>query len=186
MPESELRNGVVDGPPGLPVTRHEEDARPVAGADEDVLGPVRAVEEIPCTERSLLTLDQQEALAVEDEEALLCLLPVVEPVGLSGLENASLTPRSANSASGDSNTQLAPKTSCVSHVASRALTTNQPSVAGRQSGPVVRETRFVDHGPSLAVTDTEDSLWQRPRMRRLPGIFAIEIRAPGFRSAREK
>ena len=75
------------GRPGFPVAGHEEDARAVAGADEDVLGPVRAVEEIPGTERPLLTLDQQEALAVEDEEALLRLLPVVEPVRLSGLED---------------------------------------------------------------------------------------------------
>lgn len=44
----------------------------------------RAVEEIPCAKPTLLALDEQGALAGDGEEALLLVLPVVEPVALAG------------------------------------------------------------------------------------------------------
>jgi hypothetical protein len=108
---------------------------PVAGTDEDVLGTRSAVEEVPGAEVTLLALDEQQAFAGEHEEVLLRLLAVVQPFGCPGNSTVSLMPRSVNSASGDSNMQLAPKTSCVSQAASATLTTNQPSVFGARPDP---------------------------------------------------
>src|SRR4051812_18160929 len=44
-------------------TDGQDRTRPVAGADEHVLGPRRAVNEVPGLEPSLLAFDQQQALA---------------------------------------------------------------------------------------------------------------------------
>src|SRR4051794_21806292 len=66
---------------------HEDQARAVAGADDDVVGPGRAVEEIPGLERPLLALDDRERLAGEHEEVLLVRLVVVHATALAGLEN---------------------------------------------------------------------------------------------------
>ena len=74
--------------PALAGADHEDHARAVAGADEDVLGAGRAVHEVPRLQRPLLTLDQEEALAGEDEEVLLVGLAVVHPARLSRLEDA--------------------------------------------------------------------------------------------------
>src|SRR4051812_4267427 len=83
----ELGHRVDDVPVLGPPTDHEEHARPVAGADEDVLGPGRAVEEVPRPQDALLPLDQQAALARKNEEVLLLRLAVVEAVRLAGLEH---------------------------------------------------------------------------------------------------
>src|SRR5881275_862952 len=61
-----------------PPTDHEDHARPVAGAHEDVLGPGRAVEEVPRPQEPLLPFDEQPALARQNEEILLLRLSVVE------------------------------------------------------------------------------------------------------------
>src|SRR6185369_7782551 len=49
--------------------------------------PRRRVDEVPGAQFSLLALDEQQALAGEDEEVLLLVLAVIEPVGLAGLEH---------------------------------------------------------------------------------------------------
>ena len=161
VPEGELRDGVVDGPPGLPVAGHEEDARPVAGADEDVLGPVRAVEEIPRTERPLLTLDQQEALAMQDEEALLCLLPVVEPVGLSGLEDAE--PHAEVGELRVGRLEHAARAEDVVREPRRvARVDDEPAVGRRrQPGSVVRQPRFGVHSHANPNRGSGSWMWAR-------------------------
>src|SRR5439155_6960782 len=68
-------------------TDHEDHAPPVAAAHEDVLSPGRAVEEVPCTQASLLPFHEYSALARQDEEILLLRLPVVEAVRLTRLEH---------------------------------------------------------------------------------------------------
>src|SRR5881398_2267739 len=83
----ELGHRIDDLPLLRPPTDHEDHARPVAGADEDVLGPGRAVEEVPRAQDAFLPLDQQAALARENEEVLLLRLAVVEAVRLAGLEH---------------------------------------------------------------------------------------------------
>src|SRR4051794_8222468 len=88
----ELGHRVDDLPVLRPPTDHEDHARPVAGADEDVLGPGRAVEEIPRAQDAFLPLDQQAALARENEEVLLLGLAVVEAVGLAGLKDMQPDP----------------------------------------------------------------------------------------------
>src|SRR4051812_9917734 len=55
----ELRDRVHDLPLLGPPTDHEDHARRVADADEDVLRPGRAVEEVPRAQDPLLSLDQQ-------------------------------------------------------------------------------------------------------------------------------
>ena len=48
--------------------------------------------EVPCFQRSLLTLDDQQALAREHEEVLLRVLTVVHAARLSGAEDADADP----------------------------------------------------------------------------------------------
>ena len=70
--------------PPLPRARHEDHAGAVSRADEYVLGVRRAVDEVPRPERSLLALDQEQALAGEDEEVLLIRLPGYIPFACPG------------------------------------------------------------------------------------------------------
>ena len=79
----------VDGAPVRPPlsrARHEDHTRTIPGPDEAVLGVRRAVHEVPRLERPLLALDQEQALAREDEKVLLVRLTVIPPARLSGLE----------------------------------------------------------------------------------------------------
>src|SRR5207342_2805462 len=71
---------------------HQDRARPVAGADDDVVGPGRAVEEVPGLEVPFLILDDQQALAREHEEVLLHALGVVAAVRLARLEDVDADP----------------------------------------------------------------------------------------------
>ena len=70
---------------------HREDgARAVTRADEHVLRPRRAVDEVPGREPPLLTLDQEQAFAREHQEVLLLVLSVVHARGLAGSEDADV------------------------------------------------------------------------------------------------
>jgi hypothetical protein len=71
VPSCELRERVADVPLARPRADHEEHAGLLAGADEDVLGPGGSVDEVPLRQPALLAFDEQDALAGEDEEALL-------------------------------------------------------------------------------------------------------------------
>src|SRR5436309_11543498 len=66
-----------------PRTGHQDHARPVAGAQEDVVGPGGTVKEVPRTEEPLLTLDEEPTLPAQHEERLLLRLGVVEAVRLA-------------------------------------------------------------------------------------------------------
>ena len=61
----------------------EDRARALAGADENVLRPRRAVHEVPGSEPPLLSFDEQQALARKHEEVLLFVLAVVHAGGLA-------------------------------------------------------------------------------------------------------
>ena len=67
----ELRHRVAHMPVPGPGAGHQDRARLVAGADEDVLRSRRAMDEVPRPQPPLLTLDEQQALAGENEEVLL-------------------------------------------------------------------------------------------------------------------
>src|SRR6266508_998887 len=71
---------------------HQDHARAGAGADEDVLGPRRAVHKVPLPEPPLLSLDDEQAFPGEDEKILLGAFAVVHAVGLAGLEDADVQP----------------------------------------------------------------------------------------------
>src|SRR5919197_239531 len=65
-----LRPRVHGGAPVRAGAGHEDHARALARADEDVLGARRAVDEVPRTQAPLLPLDDEQALARQDEEVL--------------------------------------------------------------------------------------------------------------------
>ena len=69
----------------------EDRTRAVTCADDDVLGPRGAMEEVPGFERPFLTFDQQQRFALEHKEALLILVfRVVHAGRLSGLKNTDV------------------------------------------------------------------------------------------------
>jgi hypothetical protein len=70
----------------------EHHARPVARADDHVLRPGRAVDEVPAAQRPFLALHDQHRLAREDEEVLLVRLPVVHPDRLARAEDEQRDP----------------------------------------------------------------------------------------------
>src|SRR5205085_7625296 len=70
----------------------EDDARPVACADDRVARPGRAVHEIPWAKRPLLALDDEDGLAEKDEEVLLVALPAVHRHRLSRPEHVEADP----------------------------------------------------------------------------------------------
>src|SRR5262249_58901477 len=79
--------GNVAGPPPPAPPRHEDHALAVARADEAVLGPRRAVDEVPGLQVALLALDDQQALPAEDEEVLLVHLAGIAPARLARFEH---------------------------------------------------------------------------------------------------
>jgi len=70
--------------PRVPTARTS--GRLVSRSDDDVLGPRRAVEEVPGLKRTLLALDDQQALALQDEEGFFPLFGVVHRHRLAGQE----------------------------------------------------------------------------------------------------
>src|SRR4029450_1325423 len=74
-------------------------AGPLLPAPNDhVVRAASAVEEVLCPQRPLLPFDEQQALAGEDEEALLGALAVVEADRLPGPEDADVDPQLAEGA----------------------------------------------------------------------------------------
>src|SRR4051794_20628235 len=71
---------------------HQNRAGAVAGADEDVARARRAMDEVPGPQQALLLLDEEQAFAGEDEEVLLHVLGVVEPVRLARVEDVNADP----------------------------------------------------------------------------------------------
>ena len=82
----------VDDVSARPRADGQDRARPVPGADEHMLRPCRAVDEVPRAQPSFLALDQQETFAAEDEEVLLVVLAVVHAGRLAGHQDADVDP----------------------------------------------------------------------------------------------
>src|SRR5204863_8146722 len=66
---------------------HDDDARPLARPDENVMRPGRAVDEVPGLKAALLAFDHEHALSGNDEEVLLAVLAVVQAVPLARHED---------------------------------------------------------------------------------------------------
>ena len=66
--------------------------RTFSGADDDVRRPTRTVEEVPRPKRDLLAFDEQQALTLEYEKALVVPLPVIEAHRLSRQEPVEVDP----------------------------------------------------------------------------------------------
>ena len=77
MLRGDLVHRIDDLEAANPAADHDDHTGPVAGADEGVLRPGRAVDEVPGLQAAFLALDQENALAGDDEEALLAALAVV-------------------------------------------------------------------------------------------------------------
>ena len=86
MLRGDLVHRIDDLEAARPAACHDDHARPVAGADEGVLGPRRRVDEVPGLQAAFLALDHKETLAGDDEEALLAALAVVH-ASLAGRED---------------------------------------------------------------------------------------------------
>src|SRR5512133_263048 len=71
----------------LPGADRDDDARAVAGTDDHVVHPGRAVDEIPLPQRVLLALGDEQRLTLDDEEVLLVGLPVVHRHRVAGVEH---------------------------------------------------------------------------------------------------
>src|SRR5512133_3082488 len=71
----------------LPGADRDDDARAVAGTDDHVVHPGRAVDEIPLPQRVLLALGDEQRLTLDDEEVLLVGLPVVHRHRVTGVEH---------------------------------------------------------------------------------------------------
>ena len=137
----------IDDASALPPRSHSHhDARTVAGADEDVLRPGRAVHEVPRFQRSLLAFDDQQALAGEDEEVLLRVLAVVHAVRLPWAEDADADPDlvEADLVALELRVgiELAREPACVAHVQ------DEPALADRpQTVSIVLERGLRNHRP---------------------------------------
>src|SRR3954447_12988383 len=90
--QGELGYRIAEPLAGVPRTDAQEHARAVAGANEDVLGERRAVHEVPGAQAALLSLDEEKALAAQDQEVLLALLGVVVAVGLARPHHLDVDP----------------------------------------------------------------------------------------------
>src|SRR5207247_10263558 len=82
-PRPQCRDAIADVRVPPPRAGHQDHARLVTGADEDVLRPGRTVKEAPLPEQAFLTLDEQSALPRQHQERLLLRLSVVEAVRLT-------------------------------------------------------------------------------------------------------
>ena len=102
---------------------------PVAGSDDDVLRPGRAVYEVPPLQRPLLALDDEDSLA-RQQEVLLVSLPVVHRHCVTRLERDEMhgVLLELRLAFEDA---VRARPSAGRQSASRALSTNQPSPFGR-------------------------------------------------------
>ena len=68
------------------------DAGLVPGGDDGMFRPGRAVNEVPLSQRALLSFDNRERLTGENQEVLLIRLPVVHRQRLAGSENSEVDP----------------------------------------------------------------------------------------------
>src|SRR6185437_8139281 len=144
-------NGVADRLPGVAGTDREEHARAITAADEDVLRAGREVHEVPGLDRPLLTFDQQQALAAQDQEVLLPVLGVVVAVRLPRPQNLDVDAvvlEVRRALKGDAGAELV-----VVHPRGVARVDDEPPLAGRLLAAVAVLHPGLGHhavSPSLA------------------------------------
>src|SRR5512142_2752438 len=83
---------VLDSSPASAPAERDHQRGAVTGSDDDVRRPAGTVNEVPRPQGNLLILDEEKALAGEDEEALLVPLPVIEAHRLAGQEPVEIDP----------------------------------------------------------------------------------------------
>src|SRR5207247_9622046 len=80
----------IDDIPARPRADRDRDTRLLTGRDHHVVGVGRAVEVVPRLHEPLLALDEEDALACDDQETLLIRLAVVHARGLARPEDADV------------------------------------------------------------------------------------------------
>lgn len=90
MPPGDLARDVADGGVRGACAHGDDHGRAVAGPDQHVRGPGRAVEEVPLPQASLLALHDEEALPGHDEEGLVVRLRVVEATRAPRVEHGEV------------------------------------------------------------------------------------------------
>src|SRR5207248_2201679 len=83
-------DGIAIAGPWAASADHQQDARLVARADEDVRGARRTMDEVPRLQLPLLAFDDQRARAREDDEVLLRRFTVVHRGGVAPAEDADV------------------------------------------------------------------------------------------------
>src|SRR5262245_26829579 len=143
----DLRSGVDETLATAAARAHSQDDRGLAaGADDDVLRPGRAVEEVPGLQLPLLALDDQQTLAGQYEEVLLGILAVIQAHRRPGPEHVQVdpeareTPLALEVAERADRTRVAPAAvPCVHH---------EPALASRAEAELrAVERRFGCHDP---------------------------------------
>src|SRR3954469_4499828 len=127
-------DGVEDRRAGRARAVHEDRAGPVAGADGDVARAGRRVQVVPLLHPPLLALDDRDALARQDEEALEVVLLVVVARRVAGPEDVHADPEA------------------VGLVVRRAEAAPRP--AARHRGPA--DLRQVEDVPAVVDRDAAD------------------------------
>lgn len=79
-------NSRVSHTMACPTADHQDCARFGAGANKDMLRPLRAVDKIPFPKVAFLALDKQFALPSEDQKVLLVILSVIVAIRLAGID----------------------------------------------------------------------------------------------------
>src|SRR4051794_19932990 len=92
VPDGGRLDGVARAAPLLAGTDGKDHGDPFAGADDRVRRVRRAVEEVERGQRPLVALDDQQCLALEDEEVLLPGFMVVQRHGTAGLDHVERDP----------------------------------------------------------------------------------------------
>src|SRR5947208_3302155 len=150
VPLRQLAGRIVDVPARAPADGEDRAGRGTR-ADEDVLRPRRAVDEVPLLQTPFLALDQEQALAREDEEVLLVFLAVVHARGLSRFEHSDVDPELR-----EAGIALESRVRAVVAVepARLAGVDDKPAFAfGCETLAGAFERRFRNHRPILAARD---------------------------------
>lgn len=123
---------------------------PLAGTDEDVVRPRRAVDEVPCLKATLLTFDHEHALSGNEKKVLLAALAVVHAFPLARHEHM------------DAEAELSP----LLPEAPRALSSPCPTVRGRDQTAV---RPLIPDPPKRCATYSPRQL-RAPKVQRSFGV----------------
>src|SRR6185312_6407541 len=125
-----------------------------SGPDRDVCRPRRAVQVVPLPEPALLPLDDRDALAREDEEALLVRLRVVEARRLTRPEDVHADAEQRRARRRRLEAAPGPAALDAFPADLREVQDEPAVVRGHESRVGALELRLVRHTPTLSPTES--------------------------------